>query len=97
MEWNTAFMRERAAPAPIMEAQHMRGRAFRRHEKAKSRARAVRRAKSKTWVGRACVTGWVKFCETPQRCSCRGCGNQRKFEGAPVSERRQWQEKTPEA
>ncbi len=28
------------------------------------------------------------FTETPQCCSCRGCGNQRKYEGLTLSEKR---------
>jgi hypothetical protein len=27
--------------------------------------------------------------KTRKPCSCRGCGNQRRYEGAPISERRQ--------
>ena len=31
-----------------------------------------------------------KFAETRKPCSCEGCGNQRRYVGAPIRERRLW-------
>jgi hypothetical protein len=90
----------RVAPAPNDGEIPMpkRGRALRRHHAWRTRRR-FRGVVEQIWCSRVDHDpAWVesavrKFAETRKPCSCPGCGNQRKIEGPPVSERRkEWLE-----
>jgi len=78
--------------AGILSERH----AMRRAQKARIKARAVRRARAEyvSWwwdeQGMAeALARYVQFYETPQRCSGRCCGNERQWEGMTVQELRQ--------
>lgn len=48
----------------------------------------------RSWFGETDANEWLehtarKLADTRKPCSCRGCGNQRQHEGAPIRERRQ--------
>lgn len=72
-----------------------RKRGLRRAQKERVKAWALRKAKEQIrggWYYRReaarIVEGWLRRAEHPQCCSCYGCGNQRKYEGDTIQERR---------
>lgn len=71
----------------------MRTRQFRRHQAERRLHRRLSEVRNQhqhsDWWNSPRARG--RFKEQPQICSCRGCGNQRRYEGAPISERRHLQ------
>ena len=70
-----------------------RGRAFRRHQTDRHMRRRLKEDRNQHYRDLTCAC-WTdpkvmaRFKEQPQRCSCRGCGNQRYHEGPPARELR---------
>lgn len=71
----------------------MRTRAYRRHQTQRHMWRRLKQDRNQHYNDLTCPC-WhdpqvmARFKEQPQVCSCRGCGNQRRWEGAPHRERR---------
>jgi hypothetical protein len=71
----------------------MRSIAYRRHHAARIR-RNFRKIVKHCWQSSVFHdAGWVehmvrRFARTRKPCSCRGCGNQRRWEGPTIQERR---------
>ncbi len=66
----------------------MKTRAERRAEAVRAKARALRQLA--IWkMHNPDFRAIGRIARTRKPCSCPGCGNQRKYEGAPVCERRQ--------
>ena len=72
----------------------MRSRAFRRHEADRHMRRRLKEDRNQHYDDLDCPC-WTdpkvmaRFKEQPQLCSCHGCGNQRRYEGPTIQERRQ--------
>jgi hypothetical protein len=72
----------------------MRQGSFRRHQTERHMRRRLSEDRNQHYADLACPC-WTdprvmaRFKEQPQVCSCRGCGNQRRWEGLTLQERRQ--------
>lgn len=72
----------------------MRTRDFRRHQANRHMWRRLKEDRNQHYRDLSCPC-WTDaktmafFKEQPKRCSCRGCGNQRRYEGPSIQERRQ--------
>lgn len=71
----------------------MRTRAFRRHQANRHMMRRLKEDRNQHYNDLTCACwtdpkAMARFKEQPQVCSCRGCGNQRKWEGDSIQERR---------
>jgi len=71
----------------------MRGRVFRRFQQHVHLTRRLKEDRNQHYQNLNCSCWWdprviARFREQPQVCSCRDCGSQRQYEGAPVSELR---------
>lgn len=72
----------------------MRTRAFRRHMATTKMWRRLKEDRNQHYNDLSCAC-WTDrkvmafFKEQPKRCSCEGCGNQRKHQGPPIRELRQ--------
>jgi hypothetical protein len=71
----------------------MRTRAFRRHQVYRHLRRRLKEDRNQHHNDLACACwhdprAMARFKEQPQICSCYGCGNQRKWEGPSMQERR---------
>jgi hypothetical protein len=71
----------------------MRGRAYRRSKAYSKMMRRLKEDRNEHYSNLTCPCwtdpkAMARFKEQPQHCSCWGCGNQRKHEGAPIRERR---------
>lgn len=78
----------------------MRTRAFRRHQTERHMRRRLKEDRNEHYSNLSCPCWFdpkvmARFKEQPQRCSCMGCGNQRKYQGDSISERRSKQEEVP--
>jgi hypothetical protein len=74
----------------------MRSRAFRRHQTIRHMRRRLKQDRNQHYGDLKCPCWYdpramARFKEQPQICSCRGCGNQRKYEGPTLQERRRFQ------
>lgn len=70
-----------------------RTRSYRRHHAQRMRVR-FKQIVVACWGGRLHDADWVvwavrKWFDTRKPCSCAGCGNQRRYAGPPIQERRQ--------
>lgn len=71
----------------------MRTRAYRRHQAYRHMWRRLKEDRNEHYNRLDCPCwtdkrAMARFKEQPQVCSCRGCGNQRKYEGSRHSENR---------
>jgi hypothetical protein len=71
----------------------MRTRAFRRHQTERHMNRRLKEDRNQHYDDLDCKCwhdpkAMARFKEQPQVCSCRGCGNQRRWEGPTMQERR---------
>ena len=71
----------------------MRTRAFRRHQADRHMWRRLKEDRNEHYKDLDCPCWFdpkamARFKEQPQVCSCRGCGNQRQYEGETLQERR---------
>jgi hypothetical protein len=84
------IMTERVAPA---EETIMRTRAFRRHQADTHMRRRLKEDRNQHYNDLTCLCwtdakAMARFKEQPQWCSGMCCGNQRKYEGPTLQERR---------
>ena len=71
----------------------MRTRSFRRHQARRHMWRRLKEDRNQHYRDLDCPCwrdpkAMARFKEQPQRCSGMCCGNQRKYQGPPISERR---------
>jgi hypothetical protein len=71
----------------------MRTRAFRRHQAHRHMWRRLKEDRNEHYRQLDCLCWYdpramARFKEQPQVCSCLGCGNQRRYEGKTLQERR---------
>ncbi len=71
----------------------MRSRSFRRHQANRHMRRRLKEDRNQHYDDLKCPCwhdpkAMARFKEQPQICSCRGCGNQRRWEGPTMQERR---------
>ena len=71
----------------------MRTRALRRHQADRHMWRRLKEDRNQHYRQLDCPCWFdpkamARFKEQPQGCSCRGCGNQRRYEGETLQERR---------
>lgn len=71
----------------------MRTRAFRRHQATRHMRRRLKEDRNQHYDDLTCPCwhdgrAMARFREQPQVCSCMGCGNQRRYEGATIQEQR---------
>lgn len=71
----------------------MRGRAYRRHKAHTKMMRRLKEDRNEHYDDLTCPCwhdprAMARFKEQPQICSCLGCGNQRKYYGPTMQERR---------
>lgn len=76
----------------------MRVRAFRRHQARRHMRHRLKEDRNQHYNNLTCPCwhdprAMARFKEQPQICSCRGCGNQRKWEGLTIQERRAFQDR----
>jgi phage terminase small subunit len=67
----------------------MRNRAFRRHQAERHMRRRLKEDRNQHYDDLTCPCwhdprAMARFKEQPQRCSCWGCGNQRRYEGKTI-------------
>ena len=71
----------------------MRSRAYRRHKAISKMRRRLKEDRNEHYDDLQCPCwtdprAMARFKEQPQVCSCMGCGNQRRYEGPTLQERK---------
>lgn len=71
----------------------MRSRAYRRHQAQRHMRRRLKEDRNEHYNDLACPCwhdprAMARFKEQPQVCSCPGCGNQRRYYGPSIQEKR---------
>lgn len=71
----------------------MCNRAFRRRQTQRHQSRRLKQDRNEHYNDLTCPCwtdpkAMARFKEQPQVCSCRGCGNQRRWEGPTLQERK---------